>query len=206
MKTVLWGALGMLITITQLPGAAFTQCPPTGNDTSGCELLVTVLSVNTSGAATSWSVATSSPDQGPFDGTEDTLIGITNSATSNLKSISFSGSAGGIGIFAFDGEGACSGLYVPQPTTAQCGGSYTTSDPTDYGSAGASFTGINATGTSGTVLVGGSAGLAPGGSTFFSLEGPVTANIIAGTPEPGSIILFGFGLSALIGRRWAARH
>lgn len=196
-----WIALGVLTAISQAPAATiFTQCPPTGLDTNGCELLVTVLAVNTSGAATSWNVATSVPDQGPFDGSEDTLIGIVNSATANLKSITFSGSAGGVGIFAFDLDGDCSGGYSPQPTAAQCGGSYPSSDPAGYGSAGASFTGINAAGTMGTVLLGGTAGLAPGASTFFSLEGPVTANIITGTPEPGSIILLGCGLGIVLAK------
>src|SRR5450759_3443671 len=112
-------------------GVSFSQCPPVGADTLGCELLITVLAVNGSGAATSFTVATASPDQGPFDGVEDTLLGITNSAAGTLTSIFLTGGAGS-GIFGFDGDGACpAGSYTPGPTAAQCG----TANPTGYGSA-----------------------------------------------------------------------
>ena len=178
--------------------ANFTQCPPTGSDTNGCELLITVSAVNASGAATAFSVATASPDQGPFDGVEDTLIGIVNSAPATLNTIALSGIAGGDGIFDFDGDGACpAGSYSPSPTAAQCGSS--TQNPTGYGSAGVSFTGIGGTLDSvGTVVLTG--GLATGASTWFDLEGPVTATIISGgggVPEPASLVLIGTGLSAL---------
>jgi hypothetical protein len=176
----------------------FPQCPPTGADTNGCELLITVTAVNGAGAATSFTVLTSSPDQGPYDSVEDTLIGITNGASAFLKSISLSGTAGGIGIFAFDGDGACVGTFSPSPTAAQCGGSFTSSDPGDYQSAGATFTGINGAQTSGTVLVGGGTGLSTGASTWFSLEGQISASVISGVPEPGSMGLIGAGL-ALVG-------
>jgi hypothetical protein len=174
----------------------FTQCPPTGADTNGCELLITVTAVDGSGAATAFTVTTSSPDQGPFDSSEDTLIGITNAATIALKSIVLSGPAGS-GVFGFDGDGACpAGSYTPGPTAAQCGTS--AQNPTGYGSAGASFTAISPSTDSGTVLVGGSAGLATGASTWFDLEGKVSAQAISGTPEPSSLVLLGTGLSMLL--------
>src|ERR1019366_5521153 len=56
-------------------GSSFSECPAVGNDTSGCELLITVTAVNGSGAVTAFTTATSSPDLGPYDGSEDTLIG-----------------------------------------------------------------------------------------------------------------------------------
>jgi PEP-CTERM motif len=176
-------------------GVSFTQCPAVGLDTNGCELLITVLAVNGSGAATSFTVATASPDQGPFDGVEDTLLGITNSAAGTLTSIFLTGGAGS-GIFGFDGDGACpAGNYTPGPTAAQCG----TANPTGYGSAGASFSGISASRDSGTVNV----NLTNGQSTWFDLEGRVTASSISGVPEPGSIVLLGtcMGACALFVRR-----
>jgi hypothetical protein len=176
---------------------SFPQCPPTGLNTTGCELLITVTSVNGSGAATAFTVATSSPDLGPFDGVEDTLIGITNAASPALKSIVLNGGVGS-GVFGFDGDGACpAGSYTPGPTAAQCGTALQNS--TGYGSAGASFTAISASTDSGTVLVGGAAGLANGQSTWFDLEGAITAPQLTGVPEPGSFVLLGTALSALLG-------
>ena len=73
-----------LLALAALPVFAapisFPECPAVGHDTSGCELLITVTAVNGSGTASAFSVATSSPDLGPFDGSDDTLIGVLNSA------------------------------------------------------------------------------------------------------------------------------
>src|SRR5665213_918320 len=167
-----------------------SQCPATGNDTNGCELLITVTAVNGSGAATAFSVATSSPDQGPFDNSEDTLIGIQNSSGGTLSSIFLTG---GAGAFGFGGDGACpSGSYSPTPSSADCG----SSNPTGYGSAGASFGTICPSTDCGTVLV----NLADGGHTWFDLEGQITASqITSGVPEPGSVMLLGSGLAAFLG-------
>lgn len=180
---------------------SFNECPAVGNDTSGCELLITVTSVDSSGASTAFFVTTSSPDQGPFDGEDDTLVGIINESSGTLKSIALAGSGDDGGIFAFDSDGACSGDYTPGPTPAQCGGPLNTSNPFDYGSAGVSFTGITADDTTGTVLVGGAAGLTNGESTWFSLEsslksGDLQVGLI---PEPGPIGLTGAGLAMLLG-------
>jgi hypothetical protein len=121
-----------------------------------------------------------------------------NCKTGYSASITLNGMAGGVGIFAFDGDGACTGTFSPSPTAAQCGGSFTSTDPGDYQSAGAKFSGINGAQTSGTVLVGGASGLSAGASTWFSLEGQISASVISGVPEPGSMGLIGAGL-ALVG-------
>jgi hypothetical protein len=178
---------------------SFSQCPATGLDTNGCELLITILAVNGAGAVTSFNVTTASPNQGPFDGVEDTLIGVVNSTMSTANTLTLSGIAGGIPIFALDGDGACDGGYSPGPTSAQCGGFGT--QGSGYGSAGVTFSGINGTGSTGTLDFTG--GLAGGATTFFSLEGPVTASVISGVPEPSSIFLLG---SALLGSALALRR
>ena len=45
---------------------SFPECPAVGQDTSGCELLITVTATNGKGTATAFNVTTSSPDLGPF--------------------------------------------------------------------------------------------------------------------------------------------
>jgi len=176
---------------TSASATAFNVCPNVGFDTAGCQLLITVTAVNGSGAATAWTVTTNPSNLGPFDGVEDTLIGITNSASGTLTSISLTGGVGS-GVFAFDGDGACIGTYSPGPTAAQCPvGGFTGADPFDYASAGASFGAYTA--DSGIVNV----SLANGASTWFDLEGVINAQQLSSTPEPGSLVLFGSGLLGL---------
>ena len=198
----------LLCAVVAASGSVFTQCPPVGTN-SGCELLITVTGVNGSGLVTSFTVTTASPDPGPFDKMEDTLIGIVNPLSAPATSIFLNGGPGS-GIFAFDNDGACSGTYSPEPTLAQCGlGSYTFVDPADYGSAGATLTGFpGSCGTldCGTVVVAGptGGGLSGGASTWFDLEGQVTGEELTGAaPEPASLSLIGIGLCGLyfIGRR-----
>jgi hypothetical protein len=130
-----------LLAFAALPAFAallsFPECPAVGHDTSGCELLITVTATNGSGIATAFNVTTLSPDLGPFDGSDDTLIGVLNSAPAAVHSIFFRVGSGS-GTFAFDRDGACFGtggvsLYSPGPTAAQClNGQYWTTDAMDY--------------------------------------------------------------------------
>jgi hypothetical protein len=175
-----------------------TPCPAVGSDTNGCEYIITVTAVNGSGAATAFTVALNAPDQGPYDAVEDTLVGIINNSGSVLKSITLPNTAG---QFGFDGDGACigGGTYNPGPTAAQClngvfgvGGS----GFDDYLSATAtSFT--NFAGATGTVNFN---NIAAGGTSWFDLEGALTANQLGGgsiTPAPSSLVLLSIGLAAL---------
>jgi hypothetical protein len=213
MRFILPVGLFALVATAFADPISFPECPAVGADTTGCELLITVTAVNGSGAAIAFSVAASSPDLGPFEHADDTLVGILNSAGTGttLTSIALSS---GLGIFFFDGDGACNAFYSPGPTLAQCGlASFTYGPgPSDYESAGATFTGINAAGTSGTVLV----NLANCESTWFSLGEALTPSSITGgtsgagscaatgeTPEPSSVILLGSVLAALTGLAWA---
>jgi hypothetical protein len=177
----------------------FTECPAVGNDTSGCELLITVTAVSGS-VATAFNVTTSSPDLGPFDGSDDTLIGILNSSSGTLGQLFFR-VAPGTGTFAFDQDGACLGSggvshYSPGPAAAQClQGQFQTLDAFDYASSGLTFgnCGFNLADLCPFVSP-----PAPGASTWFSLPGAITASeITIVTPEPASLVLIGTGLGAL---------
>ncbi|MFC1431561.1 IPT/TIG domain-containing protein [Streptacidiphilus sp. N1-3] len=126
----------------------FTQCPAVGYDTS-CGILVNVTS--------SRAEILADPAQQPYDGSDDTLIGVVNSTDRPIGSLSLSSSQD---IFGFDGDGICSG-FSPGPVGCPFG-------PTGYEGPGTSFSGINADATGGTVTFTG--GLAPGASAYFSLE------------------------------------
>jgi hypothetical protein len=177
-----------------------TPCPAVSSDTNGCEFIITVTAVNGSGAATAFTVALNAPDQGPYDAVEDTLVGVINSSGSVLKSLTLSNTAG---QFAFDGDGACTGTYSPGPTAAQClGGAFTSTDPSDYLSLTATSV-SNVTSTSGTVTFN---NIANGGTSWFDLEGALTANQLGGgaTPAPSSLVLLLIGFAALA-MFWFAR-
>jgi hypothetical protein len=158
--------VAMLILVSPLSAQTtppFTQCPPVGADTScGILIVVTDQSVN----------VYNDPSQGPFDTADDTLIGIENDSSGTLYSLPLSSSED---IFGFDGDGIC-GLssntgkpYVPRPPACPYG-------PTGYEGPNTSFSGENSARTSGTVNF--PAGLAPGKSTYFSLEEAIqTVNV-----------------------------
>ncbi|HEY3478072.1 MAG TPA: hypothetical protein VGL02_04150, partial [Streptomyces sp.] len=117
----------------------FNQCPAVGYDES-CGILVNITSGQLQILADS--------SQGPYDGSDDTLIGVVNSSTQRVDSFALSS---GTDIFGFDGDGICSG-FTPAPPDCPFG-------PTGYEGPGTSFTGINSAGTGGTVNFSG--GIAP---------------------------------------------
>ncbi len=134
----------------------FNQCPPVGRD-SGCAILLEIdangsLRVNTD------------PSQGPYDGEEDTLIGVQNNSTKKVLAIPLKGP---LPFFSFDGDGICGKdsntgqPFRPAPPGCPFG-------PTGYEGPGVSFSNISADLTSGTVNFAG--GIPPGGKAYFSLE------------------------------------
>jgi len=143
-------------TPTPLPSPPFNQCPPVGLDT-GCAILLVIDNAGSLRVVTD-------PSQGPYDGIEDTLIGVQNNSQDTVLSIPLKGS---IPMFAFDGDGPC-GIdpntgqpFQPAPAGCPFG-------PTTYEGPGISFSNISPDFTSGTVNFAG--GLAPGASAFFGLE------------------------------------
>jgi hypothetical protein len=175
--------------------AAATPCPAVGNDTNGCEFIITVTAVNSAGLATAFTVAVNAPDQGAYDGVEDTLVGVVNNSGAVLKALTISNASG---AFGFDGDGACNGSYTPGPTAAQClGGAF-------QGSAnGADYLSLTATSFSNITTATGTINfnnIAAAGTSWFDLEGALTAAQISGTatvPAPSSIVLLLIGLVAV---------
>lgn len=178
---------------------AATPCPAVGSDTNGCEFIITVTAVNGGGIATAFTTAVNAPDQGPYDASDDTLVGIVNSSGAVLKGIVLSNTAG---QFGFEDDGACIGTFSPGPTAAQClGGVFQSAG----GANGPDYLSLTATSFSNITATSGQVNfnnIANGGSSWFSLEGALNAAQIAPgtppvTPAPNSIILLMIGLAAL---------
>jgi hypothetical protein len=128
-----------------LAGSARAQCPAVGNDT-GCGIVITI---------TNQGATVSLTGQGPYDGIDDTLVGVVNNGTLPVSSLDLQSS---LGVFGFDGDGI-DAYGIPGNSN----------DSTGYGGPNAYFTNISADQTMGTVNF-----ITPisanGGTGFFSLE------------------------------------
>jgi PEP-CTERM motif len=148
-------------------------------------------------------VTTLITNSNPYDGAEDSLVGIVNDTTSGIPSIDLSSLT--LALFGFDGDGACvtGGPFVQ---AGPCGGLRApTASGADYAGPGVTFTNIAANRRSGTVNFGPL--IAPlGGTAWFSLEEPPSLDIIVGpgqVPEPGTLTLLASGLIGI--SRWRRR-
>jgi hypothetical protein len=165
---------------------------------NGCDVTITI---NAAGIA-----SLSLTGQPAYDGAEDALVGVINNSAVTINSLALTGSD----IFGFDGDGAFTGLasqacIAGGANTFGCGPG--PNGPSGYEGPLTHFvvTNIN----SGTVFFDGG-GIAPGGTSQFSLEeAPTTAiNVIVNpsVPSPSSGVLFLLGsgvvsLSAALRRR-----
>jgi hypothetical protein len=185
LSVFLFGVLMILAIGRPASAALFTQCPAVGLDT-GCGILITI-TTSSGGAASAFTVAAASaPTQGPYDGIEDTLVGVLNSSGATVNTLALSSNTG---LFGFDGDGPCT--VSPNP------GNCNPAEPSGYAGPGVTFSGISSNAFSGTVNFTG--GLAEGASRWFGLEEALTpSQIMPGVPEPTSMALFGSGLTGLL--------
>jgi hypothetical protein len=201
--TILCVALLMLVTAP----AWADQCAgalPVGSAT-GCGALITVFTVDGTGNATAFIVTTVSGTGNPYDGTEDTLVGVQNNSGAALKSIHLSASDTTFGgIFGFDGDGPCQYAASNNENTGDCYPNpvipgYT---PSGYEGPDNTFTIDPGTScgedsicfTSGTVNF--TTPIPNGGSTWFALEGgPQSFGTISQTQTlyPGVTAIFPAG-------------
>jgi hypothetical protein len=157
-------------TSTSVP---YNECPAIGADPS-CAILI---DVTTSGATVLQDPAQTN---NPYDGSDDTLVGILNQTGNPLYGIQLSSSVQPP-IFGFDGDGICTfsaaqGASPGYTGDSYCSGSYYTSDPGDYAGPVNTYGEINSTQTAG--LVSFPQGLANNSGTYFSLENTLVASQI----------------------------
>jgi hypothetical protein len=187
----------------------FTQCPPVDFDT-GCQFLIVVSNGGTT--------IETDPNQPPYDDSDDALVGIVNDGTGPITSVPLSSSVND--IFGFDGDGICDAGELPiapgcvpqagAPAGETCGlqtdGSCSfpapPGEPAGYVEPGAEnsyrqngyegpttwYSNISADQMSGTVNF--SPALEPGQTTYFGLEGALTAAQISpgGSPQGGTFV------------------
>ena len=167
------GGLGGTASASSAATPPFAECPAIGASPS-CEILLVVNSDQSISVLGDSSV-------GPYDGSDDTLVGIVNNSHSPISAVTVSGP--GSGLADFDGDGICTYASGGGNGTGFSGDSYCTSqqvggsDPEDYAGPGTSFT-LDPTSQDHVEVDFGVSGLAAGSSTYFSLEGALTAAVV----------------------------
>ncbi|HEY1580434.1 MAG TPA: hypothetical protein VGF82_25515 [Terracidiphilus sp.] len=145
----------IVLSLAMIANRASAQvCPAVGND-NNCGIIITITDTDATVTVTG---------QGPYDGADDTLIGVVNNGRVPISTLRLNST---LPIFGFDGDGIVA-----------FGISGNAKDTTGYGGPNAFFTNINSAQTQGDVNF-----IVPiaahGGTGFFSLEDALTS---ASTP------------------------
>ena len=168
------GVIGLgTLSANTLPEAQ--DLPPAGL-ASDCGAVITITDNGSGGV--NFTVTT--PGNGnPYDGSEDTLIGVWNeTAATTVSAIALSSS---LDIFGLDGDGMCT-YYGPGAVgTNSCSSADAAgTDPGDYSGEDVSFAITDS--FDGTVSFNG--GLAAGATQFFSLEDNIVGGVSGGGTLP----------------------
>jgi uncharacterized repeat protein (TIGR01451 family) len=161
------------------PSAPQLGALPVGSAT-GCGVIITVTS-------TGFTITIPNNGNGnPYDGDDDTLVGIVNNSSETLNSITLNSTDLAFGgIFGFDQDGPCQWAAQHNDNPNDCYPSppidgYT---PSGYEGPDNTFTDISSDFTTGTVSF--ITGIPPGGTTWFALEGsPQSITAITQTGSP----------------------
>jgi hypothetical protein len=162
------------------PSPPFNECPAVGQ-AHGCAVLLVFQSDGTV------SVLSDTSSGNPYDGADDTEVGVLNNAGTAIPNVTLTSNAD---IFGFDGDGICSGGFSGTPAGCPF-------DTTGYAGPGVTYTGINAAKTGGVVnfaksctgntaaTCSASNGLNAGATAFFSLENNLSgASIVIPKASP----------------------
>ena len=210
-----------LFGMTGTTPAAAAVCPSAGADTLGCQFIITINPGLTVTISNGPAFA-----QGPYDRSDDTLIGVVNNSGVSISSIDITGPGGGgvgsgTGIIGFDGDGVGSAAFLNIPGDTNAAPHYTYSG-TDSATADFDLTGpLNSflnlvpggVGGTDTVMLSFAAGgiggagqcIQGGGSAFFSLERAITSAsgisvgqaVNCNVPEPGTLSILGVAFTSL---------
>jgi uncharacterized repeat protein (TIGR01451 family) len=151
-----------------------------GQANEGCTVLITVNPDNT--------VTITAPNAAPsYDvGADDNMVGVVNNSSQVITSLQLSSAT--VPIFNFDGDGVCGGppgwTFSALGPLPNCAGA---KDPNRYGQGAITFTVINS--HNGFVNFG-NGGIAPGTTTFYSLEGGnLSASLQVKIPDPVLVLV-----------------
>lgn len=181
-KRILYTALGCFVFLLVATSAHAGICPAVGFATD-CGVQINVTG-QAGGVGNAYTVGAGPAGNGnPYDGVEDTLIGLTNNSGATINSITLTASLAS-DAFGFDGDGPCTYGVGPCATTGYEGPNQT-------------FSSVTSNGTDEFLTITFTGGLANGASTWFALEGTPSSIISGSTPEPASLLLLGTGLLAV---------